>query len=54
MPGVKPPLVLTKEFSGVQPRQARKAEEQVGAVESCMVTLVARCMLVKWRTCWRV
>ena len=40
MPGVKPPLVLTKEFSGVQPRQARKAEEQVGAVESCMEELV--------------
>ena len=42
MPGVKQPLVLTKEFLRVQPRQARKAEEQVGAVESCMAALVAR------------
>ena len=51
MPGVKPPLVLTKEFSGLQPPQARKAEEQVRAVEKEMAALVARCMLEKWRTC---
>ena len=43
--GVKPPLVLTKEFSGLQPRQPGKPRKDVAAERSTRFAL--------WREAWR-
>ena len=43
--GVKPPLVLTKEFSGLQPRQAGKPRKDVAAERWNRFAL--------WREAWR-
>ena len=43
--GVKPPLVLTKEFSGVQARQPRRLRKDVAA-ERCN-------RFARWRKTWR-
>ena len=57
--GVKPPLVLTKEFSALEPGQPGRLRKDVAAERRNKVPLWGktwrrrwRCMLVKLGTCW--